>query len=282
MDVDVRNPEVQSELLAQYRRFREVARQLNQRLVKSLDNDAIHESGRRLGILRRGVLVFETEDMTSVLMDYAIHHYFSGDGRNAVQRYLDLSPPPADSEEMAALRAKAGIRYSLLQVAGVFRGFGIEADDLLRSERLLLIDIGFGDTAQRGIVLAGNVVCRGSFWMTTGAALLVTADVLETLAGPIRQAFGTKPEGFRALDRARQAELATLVIRTCLQKGMAERVAYEDPGSHRGRPHFGLAREHAPGTIEPAPARARDTHVGRNDPCPCGSGRKYKNCCARR
>ncbi|MEE9287487.1 MAG: SEC-C metal-binding domain-containing protein, partial [Gammaproteobacteria bacterium] len=20
-------------------------------------------------------------------------------------------------------------------------------------------------------------------------------------------------------------------------------------------------------------------HIGRNDPCPCGSGRKYKKCC---
>ena len=23
----------------------------------------------------------------------------------------------------------------------------------------------------------------------------------------------------------------------------------------------------------------RSTKVGRNDPCPCGSGKKYKNCC---
>src|SRR5262249_7759950 len=23
----------------------------------------------------------------------------------------------------------------------------------------------------------------------------------------------------------------------------------------------------------------RDNHVGRNDPCPCGSGKKYKKCC---
>ncbi|TYB32023.1 MAG: hypothetical protein FXF47_01335 [Candidatus Mcinerneyibacterium aminivorans] len=23
----------------------------------------------------------------------------------------------------------------------------------------------------------------------------------------------------------------------------------------------------------------KDKDVGRNDPCPCGSGRKYKNCC---
>jgi preprotein translocase subunit SecA len=22
----------------------------------------------------------------------------------------------------------------------------------------------------------------------------------------------------------------------------------------------------------------KDEHIGRNDPCPCGSGKKYKNC----
>ncbi|NLB77381.1 MAG: hypothetical protein GX796_00625, partial [Clostridiaceae bacterium] len=25
--------------------------------------------------------------------------------------------------------------------------------------------------------------------------------------------------------------------------------------------------------------RAVSTKVGRNDPCPCGSGKKYKKCC---
>jgi len=25
----------------------------------------------------------------------------------------------------------------------------------------------------------------------------------------------------------------------------------------------------------------REAHVGRNDPCPCGSGKKYKNCCGK-
>lgn len=33
-----------------------------------------------------------------------------------------------------------------------------------------------------------------------------------------------------------------------------------------------LRRKHQP---EPA----RSTKIGRNDPCPCGSGKKYKNCC---
>ena len=29
------------------------------------------------------------------------------------------------------------------------------------------------------------------------------------------------------------------------------------------------------------PIRNRSEKVGRNDPCPCGSGKKYKNCCMR-
>ena len=31
--------------------------------------------------------------------------------------------------------------------------------------------------------------------------------------------------------------------------------------------------------VKDAPTR-RSTDIGRNDPCPCGSGKKYKRCCA--
>jgi SEC-C motif-containing protein len=33
------------------------------------------------------------------------------------------------------------------------------------------------------------------------------------------------------------------------------------------------------GTINPKPAQRFAAKVGRNDPCPCGSGQKYKKCC---
>jgi len=33
---------------------------------------------------------------------------------------------------------------------------------------------------------------------------------------------------------------------------------------------------------KPEPIRNRGSRVGRNDPCPCGSGKKYKNCCLRK
>src|SRR5436190_938978 len=62
------------------------------------------------------------------------------------------------------------------------------------------------------------------------------------------------------------SELAATTIRACLRRGAAERIAYVEPGQE-GRP--------VGGSRALAPAR----RAGRNDPCPCGSGRKYKRCC---
>lgn len=49
-----------------------------------------------------------------------------------------------------------------------------------------------------------------------------------------------------------------------------ERVAEETSASHGGDE----------GDTKKQPAR-NENKVGRNDPCPCGSGKKYKNCCGR-
>jgi len=38
----------------------------------------------------------------------------------------------------------------------------------------------------------------------------------------------------------------------------------------------------APAGGKPAPVVRRERKVGRNDPCPCGSGKKYKHCCGRK
>jgi uncharacterized protein YecA (UPF0149 family) len=35
-------------------------------------------------------------------------------------------------------------------------------------------------------------------------------------------------------------------------------------------------------SITRQPARRSVTKVGRNDPCPCGSGKKHKKCCGQR
>jgi uncharacterized protein YecA (UPF0149 family) len=41
----------------------------------------------------------------------------------------------------------------------------------------------------------------------------------------------------------------------------------------------GEDEEPLPPPVEPI--RGEDEAVGRNDPCPCGSGKKYKKCCGK-
>ena len=41
------------------------------------------------------------------------------------------------------------------------------------------------------------------------------------------------------------------------------------------------AHQQAGTTENREPAKRDSKKVGRNDPCPCGSGKKYKNCCGK-
>ncbi|MBR4695748.1 MAG: SEC-C domain-containing protein, partial [Selenomonadaceae bacterium] len=50
--------------------------------------------------------------------------------------------------------------------------------------------------------------------------------------------------------------------------------------------HLSSARASHGDDVSPAEARKKNVtpdgkKVGRNDPCPCGSGKKYKNCCGK-
>lgn len=42
----------------------------------------------------------------------------------------------------------------------------------------------------------------------------------------------------------------------------------------------GADEDPLPPPVEPIKAD-KDKEVGRNDPCPCGSGKKYKKCCGK-
>ncbi|HEV56263.1 MAG TPA: hypothetical protein ENN87_02040 [Phycisphaerales bacterium] len=54
--------------------------------------------------------------------------------------------------------------------------------------------------------------------------------------------------------------------------GLETNAAPADPAAEATMPLFDTLSE---------PESAFDTKVGRNDPCPCGSGKKYKRCCGR-
>ena len=56
------------------------------------------------------------------------------------------------------------------------------------------------------------------------------------------------------------------------EKGQFSGVSAGPPGEGRALPGRGRAR--------PEPVKRAGVKVGRNEPCPCGSGKKYKKCCA--
>ncbi len=255
-----------SDLLDRYKRIRQVRFRLNNLLVGTIPKKTLEDCGRKLGLFRKGTLVFGSEDEMAVLMDYCLYQPET-DGRNLVAKYLEKSPPPADSDEMIALRAMTKAYYTLFQITDVERGVGVTVQDLLRGESGFIVDIGFGSTAQRHLMLASRIIPMEGLLTTGGAALPVDPAAGRRILDELRRRKQT-PEtfDFKRISALQEAELAALVIRTCLSLGMSSHVAYAEPGGQTRSP------------TEPAKA----PRPGRNDPCPCGSGKKFKLCCGRR
>jgi hypothetical protein len=253
-------------LLPRYLRLRQIGLALNHKLVATLSTEVLHEGARRLGILQGSTFVFDSEDETSVLMDYCIYNVRSG-GKNAVERYLATSPPPADSDEMMLLEAKQSAYYSIVKITGMERGVGVSVDDVLRGETGFLFDVGFSKSAKVGLLIAGRVIPCGDFLMTGGASLPLSSAArnrgMEWL-----QRLGHQTDTAR-LAPEQEADLAALTIRACLKSGASSAIEYKTPGQGTSR--------RRPGIEAQSPIRAN-----RNDPCPCGSGRKYKSCCRHR
>jgi hypothetical protein len=252
-----------SGLLETYRRLREVRFHLNNLLVKAIPKKTLEECGRILGFSRKGVLVFETEDEASLLMDYCLY-YPEHDGRNLVAKYLEMSPPPVGSGEMVALQAMTLAYYSLFQVVDVERGVGVIVQDLLRDETGFIVDVGFGNSAQRHMMVATRIIPIEGFLMTAGAGLPVDGSVAKRIFKElIRSGFNPETFDFKQITLRQEAEVAAIIIRECRSSGMTSRITYAEPGS--------------PPVLRPGIPEPR--RVGRNDRCPCGSGRKFKACC---
>lgn len=250
------------ELIARYKHLRALGRKLNHKMVERLGKDVLHEGGRKLGILQKGVLVFDSEDESAVLMDYCLYDV-RRNGRNAIEQYLVDSPPDPESDEMVCLRAMQHAVYSLFIVESVIPGFGLTVQDLLSNDTILIADIGLGSSAQPGLVFASRLLFHEGFAMTGGAGVPVGVppeDRRQAITEMLAKAVAPDENGY--FDPAP-------LIRACLRRDSSSHVQYEEPTARLvGR--------------QPVVERLGPAKVGRNAPCPCGSGKKFKNCCLRK
>jgi hypothetical protein len=256
-----------AELMARYQQVRIISKRINDALIRTLARDVLEEGGRKLGILRNGTLVFRSEDETSVLMDYCLYN-IRRDGMNTVQRHLAESPLAEGSDELLLLQAKARARYSLFLVEKVIPNVGVELLDVFRDDRVFVVDLGFSKTASRGVGLATRLISLGDFWMTGGASLQVTAESLVLLKRRLQALLGSGDPDWHNLPTELEDEFVAVVAGACLESHVGPALRLEEPAPPAGR--FAVTQ----------PSR-RAVHIGRNDPCPCGSGRKYKKCCGR-
>ena len=67
-------------------------------------------------------------------------------------------------------------------------------------------------------------------------------------------------------DPLKASEISISIIADCVQASASASIRYGE-STEAAR----IARGKTP--------RLTSTKIGRNDPCPCGSGKKYKKCC---
>lgn len=272
-----------AEWVPRYQRLRAVGRTVANTLVQRVPRDVIDEGGQRLGLLKGDVLVLDTEDEMAVLMDFCLHDV-RRQGRTVIERFLAEDPYPADSDEMVFLKALTGAYHSVFVVESVERGVGVEVRDAFRGDNHFVLDLGFSTTASPGAVMATRIIVpEGTFAMTTGAGLPVGRLPAAGREEWLSQMAAARPSGWAAKWSPEEVGKATAeIIRSCLQHGASSHIVYQDapgvPGSGRAlpeRPSAGRMSRQGP----PRLARPSAGLVGRNDPCPCGSGKKFKKCC---
>jgi len=155
---------------------------LNHKIIRTtLRKEHFLEAGRRLGILREGILVFRNEDETSVLMDFALND-LKTDDKTVVQMYRDKTGGLKDIEK-ETLSALISSYTSLFRVDSISASDNIlYLSDLLNNRTDIgLIDVGLSQSAIPGILLFIRLVPFKSVFVTSGILYVFCPALEETL-----------------------------------------------------------------------------------------------------
>lgn len=206
--------------VGQYRRLRAAALDLNYRIAQTIPQRAYREIGDAIGIRHNGVLVFETEDMKSVVMDCCVFDWLEN-GKNHVRHFAESHVAGLGPEESSVLAAYLQAQYRILVVESLVPDAGVHCRDILNKERLFLMDVAFSRSLTVGNTIATRTVPFGDYWITTGAALPIPSS--KTVAYAFR---GIERESLASV--LRSGVLPLRMVRACLAAGAAEYIQYDD------------------------------------------------------
>ncbi|KPK34606.1 MAG: hypothetical protein AMK70_07030 [Nitrospira bacterium SG8_35_1] len=94
-----------------------------------------------------------------------------------------------------------------------------------------------------------------------------------------------KREGFEMfanmIETVKQQTLTTLFRIQIASEEDVDRDALEKKKRQQAQMRLSRGGQEAAASQQQQPLKREGDKVGRNDPCPCGSGKKYKKCCGR-
>lgn len=214
-------------MIQRYKRLRNAGRDLSAALTKQVPRKAITECGKKLRLIKGNALVLRKEDELSVLFDYCLFNYRQR-GKNIIERYIEESPPPPESDELFLLRAMAQSSYSLFVITEIREGFGAVMQDILRGDSFFLMDIGIGKSGSPGIHFAGRVLPMAGFYMTSGAFIPFQGERLIKKIMNIVRRFERKKRNHEELLFSKEQETAfsAQVIRALLKGGALDYTVY--------------------------------------------------------
>ena len=156
--------------LRTYKHLRQIGMHLMSAVVKSLPKELILQAARDLRLLdKKGVIVCDTEDELSFIMDCAIHDIPWPEQR-FIEIYHQGEAAKLSLDQQARLKAHIQPVFSLYEVLKVSRGRGVWLADLFRSQEFFLMDTGLGSTVEEGCLLASRIIHLNGIYFTSGVS----------------------------------------------------------------------------------------------------------------
>jgi hypothetical protein len=216
-------PSSRNEVLARYRRFREISRRHHHEILALISGDALLQQARRLGLARGKTLILDDMDELNYAYDLAIHTA-SPERSRAIDRYARSARLAAGSDEALVLEAMRAARFSILTIERRHETAGLIATDLFRRAEVWLVDIGLESSMSDGNIIATRLFTPERFSMTAGVNVPFDLDMLQDILAELPRRLGDSPLDTLTDNRY----FAEAIYRVALATGIMDRVTYQD------------------------------------------------------
>jgi len=247
MDAFPESPEERQALLDRHSTIRAEIDAVYEKLVENLPDEDILAAAKTLGLWRRGRLTASDQEDFIALFDLAL--FGNAETPGVVGRLIEMGGVEGRPAEI--VQALSDSRFSIFEVVGIVPELGVELHDRIRDARTFVLAPAFVTTPEVELnsFVAGRLVDLDDLTVFASNGLSLHEELAKSFATTLNEGREALAEG-EDEEGAQQNWLATTVLRGVM-----------------------YAKHGAPQTP------ARSTKVGRNDPCTCGSGKKYKKCC---